>query len=151
MVSIAEAAALGGRLGMDPKLLADIFNSSSARCWTSDSYHPVPVRDLRHIYTLCNISQAEIQSFLQRSLLASNDGVLRSIQGVMADVPASKGYKDGFATRLMIKDLGLAISAAEHAGSATPMANEVLKLYQKVGLVEIACRALMRIIPFAQI
>ncbi|EIE21974.1 3-hydroxyisobutyrate dehydrogenase-like protein, partial [Coccomyxa subellipsoidea C-169] len=94
MVSIAEAAALGGRLGMDPKLLADIFNSSSARCWTSDSYHPVP--------------------------------------GVMADVPASKGYKDGFATRLMIKDLGLAISAAEHAGSATPMANEVLKLYQKV-------------------
>ena len=44
MASIAEAAALGGRLGLDPRVLSDIFNSSSARCWSSDSYHPVPVR-----------------------------------------------------------------------------------------------------------
>ena len=51
----------------------------------------------------------------------------------MLNVPASRGYKDGFATRHMIKDLGLAISAAEHAGSlVTPMAREVLKMYQKV-------------------
>jgi 3-hydroxyisobutyrate dehydrogenase-like beta-hydroxyacid dehydrogenase len=55
------------------------------------------------------------------------------MQGVMLNVPASRGYKDGFATRHMIKDLGLAISAAEHAGSlVTPMAREVLKMYQKV-------------------
>ena len=44
MASVAEAAALGRRLGLDQKVLADIFNSSSARCWSSDSYHPVPVR-----------------------------------------------------------------------------------------------------------
>lgn len=51
----------------------------------------------------------------------------------MLNVPASRGYKDGFATRHMIKDLGLAISAAEHSGSlVTPMAREVLKMYQKV-------------------
>lgn len=53
-------------------------------------------------------------------------------QGVMPEVPASRHYKDGFATRHMIKDLGLAMSAAEHAGSATPMAKEAVKLYQKV-------------------
>ena len=55
MASIAEAAALGGRLGMDSKLLADIFNSSSARCWTSDTYHPVPVR-AHATLTLCLMS-----------------------------------------------------------------------------------------------
>lgn len=49
MASIAEASALGRRWGLDPKLLADIFNSSSARCWSSESYNPVPVR----ISTLC--------------------------------------------------------------------------------------------------
>jgi len=57
------------------------------------------------------------------------------MQGVMPDVPASRGYKDGFATRHMIKDLGLAISAAEHTGSPIPMASEALKLYQKVTAV----------------
>jgi len=30
------------RLGLDPKLLAGIFNTSTARCWSSDSYNPVP-------------------------------------------------------------------------------------------------------------
>jgi len=29
-------------LGMDAKLLASIFNSSTARCWSSDTYNPVP-------------------------------------------------------------------------------------------------------------
>ena len=33
---------LGMRLGLDPKLLAGIFNTSTARCWSSDSYNPVP-------------------------------------------------------------------------------------------------------------
>lgn len=45
MASIAEASALGMRLGLSATTLADIFNSSSARCWSSDSYHPVPVSD----------------------------------------------------------------------------------------------------------
>lgn len=30
------------RLGLDPKLLAKILNMSSGRCWSSDSYNPVP-------------------------------------------------------------------------------------------------------------
>ena len=43
MASIAEASAAGRRLGLDPKVLADVFNSSSARCWSSEAYNPVPV------------------------------------------------------------------------------------------------------------
>jgi 3-hydroxyisobutyrate dehydrogenase len=33
---------LGVKLGLDPKILAGIFNTSSARCWSSDTYNPVP-------------------------------------------------------------------------------------------------------------
>lgn len=33
---------LGTKLGMDAKLLASIFNTSTARCWSSDTYNPVP-------------------------------------------------------------------------------------------------------------
>ena len=61
----------------------------------------------------------------------------------MPDVPASREYKEGFATRHMIKDLGLAMSAAEHAGSATPMAREALKLYEKVRKGTITSRTLL--------
>lgn len=30
------------RLGLDSKLLAKILNMSSGRCWSSDTYNPVP-------------------------------------------------------------------------------------------------------------
>jgi 3-hydroxyisobutyrate dehydrogenase len=42
MIGTSEAMNLGTQLGMDPKILAGIFNTSTARCWSSDSYNPVP-------------------------------------------------------------------------------------------------------------
>lgn len=42
MVGTCEAMALGVRLGMDPKTLAGVMNTSTARCWSSDTYNPVP-------------------------------------------------------------------------------------------------------------
>lgn len=42
MIGISEAMNLGIKLGMDPKLLAQIFNTSTSRCWSSDAYNPVP-------------------------------------------------------------------------------------------------------------
>ncbi|XP_049606564.1 3-hydroxyisobutyrate dehydrogenase a isoform X1 [Syngnathus scovelli] len=42
MIGTAETMNLGIRLGLDPKLLAKILNMSSGRCWSSDSYNPVP-------------------------------------------------------------------------------------------------------------
>nr|XP_033786663.1 3-hydroxyisobutyrate dehydrogenase, mitochondrial [Geotrypetes seraphini] len=42
MIGTAEAMNLGIRLGLDPKLLAQILNMSSGRCWSSDTYNPVP-------------------------------------------------------------------------------------------------------------
>jgi 3-hydroxyisobutyrate dehydrogenase len=42
MVGVAEAMNLGAALGIDPKVLAGIVNTSSGRCWSSDTYNPYP-------------------------------------------------------------------------------------------------------------
>ncbi|OQV18829.1 3-hydroxyisobutyrate dehydrogenase, mitochondrial [Hypsibius exemplaris] len=42
MVGVAETMNLGTRLGLDSKVLAGIINTSSGRCWSSDTYNPVP-------------------------------------------------------------------------------------------------------------
>jgi 3-hydroxyisobutyrate dehydrogenase len=42
MIGVAEAMSLGVALGIDPKVLAGIINTSSGRCWSSDTYNPYP-------------------------------------------------------------------------------------------------------------
>ncbi|CAD7699202.1 unnamed protein product, partial [Ostreobium quekettii] len=42
MIGVAEGMNLGARLGVDPITLAAVINSSSARCWSSETYNPVP-------------------------------------------------------------------------------------------------------------
>lgn len=42
MAGVAEALALGQRLGLDLRTLTDVFNGATARCWSSDTYNPVP-------------------------------------------------------------------------------------------------------------
>jgi 3-hydroxyisobutyrate dehydrogenase len=42
MIGVSEAMTLGVALGMDPKVLANVINSSSGRCWSSDTYNPFP-------------------------------------------------------------------------------------------------------------
>jgi len=42
MVGTSEALNLGVKLGMDPKILSTIINSSSGRSWSCDTYNPVP-------------------------------------------------------------------------------------------------------------
>ncbi|KAJ2315281.1 hypothetical protein IWW51_000720 [Coemansia sp. RSA 2702] len=75
MIGTAEAMNLGMRLGLDPKVLASIINTSSGRCWSSDTANPVP--------------------------------------DVIATAPSTNGYRGGFKTRLMHKDLGLVSNAAK--------------------------------------
>lgn len=40
-VVVAEAMLLGQRLGLDPKILASVINSSTGRCWASEVNNPV--------------------------------------------------------------------------------------------------------------
>ncbi|CAK9271602.1 unnamed protein product [Sphagnum jensenii] len=94
MAGVSEALALGQRLGIDAHTLSNIFNSSSARCWSSDTYNPVP--------------------------------------GVMSGVPASRNYQGGFSCHLMVKDVGLAMAAADESGSSVPLGLQVFDMYTAV-------------------
>ena len=42
MIATAEGMTLAANLGMDPKVFAAIVNTSSGRCWSSDTYNPYP-------------------------------------------------------------------------------------------------------------
>ncbi len=52
------------------------------------------------------------------------------LPGVGPDSPADRDYKGGFATALMLKDLKLAVEAAQGADAAVPMGASAMALYQ---------------------
>ena len=53
------------------------------------------------------------------------------VPGVGPETPADRGYEGGFAAALMLKDLKLAMEAAEEAGAYTPMGGEAQELYER--------------------
>jgi 3-hydroxyisobutyrate dehydrogenase len=52
------------------------------------------------------------------------------LPGVGVESPADKGYQGGFATALMLKDLRLAMEAAETSGASTPLGKHASELYE---------------------
>lgn len=66
---------MGKKLGMNETILADIMKVSTSRCWSVDTYNPIP--------------------------------------NYIPNTPSCRNYDGGFACDLMLKDLGLAIEAAE--------------------------------------
>ena len=52
------------------------------------------------------------------------------VPGLVPTSPANNGFKPGFATALMLKDLMLAQEAARGVGASTPMGAEAAQLYQ---------------------
>lgn len=68
--------------------------------------------------------------------------------GVMENVPAARNYQGGFMTRLMVKDLGLAMALAEHAHSAVPMgalARNLFNLHAANGEGELDFSSIVRL------
>jgi 3-hydroxyisobutyrate dehydrogenase len=53
------------------------------------------------------------------------------VPGVGPETPADRNYEGGFAAALMLKDLKLAMEAADEAGAYTPMGGEAEELYQR--------------------
>jgi len=51
--------------------------------------------------------------------------------GVGPETPADREYEGGFAAALMLKDLKLAMAAAQETGAYTPMGGEAEELYQR--------------------
>ena len=53
------------------------------------------------------------------------------VPGVGPETPADREYEGGFAAALMLKDLRLAMDAAQNADAYTPMGGEAEELYQR--------------------
>jgi 3-hydroxyisobutyrate dehydrogenase len=53
------------------------------------------------------------------------------IPGVGPETPADRDYEGGFATALMLKDMKLAMEAAQSVGAYVPMGGEAEELYQR--------------------
>ncbi|PTQ09440.1 3-hydroxyisobutyrate dehydrogenase [Sphingomonas oleivorans] len=52
------------------------------------------------------------------------------VPGVGPETPADRGYEGGFATALMLKDLKLAMEAAQDVDASVPMGGQAESLYQ---------------------
>jgi 3-hydroxyisobutyrate dehydrogenase len=53
------------------------------------------------------------------------------VPGVGPETPADRGYEGGFAAALMLKDLKLAMEAAQESGAYTPIGGEAQELYER--------------------
>lgn len=96
MVGICEALNLGEGLGVDPNVLSNVMNTSTAKCWSSQVNNPHP--------------------------------------DVATTTPAAHNYKGGFGTNLMLKDLNLAVSAADDNQVAVPLGLTAKELYKQASL-----------------
>ncbi|CEO99437.1 3-hydroxyisobutyrate dehydrogenase [Plasmodiophora brassicae] len=92
MIGVSEGMNLGIQMGIDPQVLANVINTSTGRCWSSDTYNPVP--------------------------------------GIIKGVPSSNDYKGGFGCALMLKDLRLALQAAQEVNAETPLATKSCDVYE---------------------
>jgi len=77
----------------------------------------------------------DLQTFFDISSKASGQSWSMTsyapVPGVGPDTPADHDYEGGFAAALMLKDLKLAMEAAQSAGAYTPMGAEAEELYQR--------------------
>jgi len=77
----------------------------------------------------------DLQTFFDISSKASGQSWSMTsycpVPGVGPETPADRDYEGGFAAALMLKDLKLAMEAAEEAGAYTPMGGEAEDLYQR--------------------
>ena len=97
MAGICEAMNLGEALGVDPIVLADVMNASTAKCWSCEVNNPNPE--------------------------------VAKVKGMTA---AAKNYEGGFASKLMLKDIGLAMEAAQDEGIAVPVGSLTKELYRLI-------------------
>src|SRR5881394_2676407 len=77
--------------------------------------------DLRTFYDIS--SKASGQSWSMTSYCP--------VPGVGPETPADRDYQGGFAAALMLKDLKLALEAAQSVDAYTPMGGEAEELYQR--------------------
>lgn len=100
----SEAMLLGKRLGVDPQVLADIINSSTGRCWSSEVSFTSSTEK--------RIQVPEATAYTSKQV----NHPCPEVKAGEASPPAHRDYEGGFVTKLAHKDLALAVKAAEQAG-----------------------------------
>lgn len=70
------------------------------------------------------------------------------VPGVGPATPADNDYQGGFATALMLKDLRLAVAAAEDAGAPVPMGAKARELYEALAAAGEGARDFSAMLPF---
>ncbi|KAG7342305.1 3-hydroxyisobutyrate dehydrogenase [Nitzschia inconspicua] len=98
MAGICEAMNLGEALGVDPNILSEVMNTSTAKSWSCEVNNPHP--------TVAAATKS----------------------------PASKDYQGGFSTKLMLKDLQLAVGAGRNNQVALPIGCAISELYNMADL-----------------
>jgi len=99
-VVVAEAMLLGQRLGLDPKVLASVINSSTGRCWASEVNNPV------------------------KDAIEVPEG--------QAGPPVQRKYEGGFASSLMLKDMGLATESGKMLNVRLPLGEKGEEVYAEM-------------------
>lgn len=86
MIAVAEGMNLGVKLGMDPKKLAEIVNTSSGYCWSSQKYNPCP-GVMPNIPASNNYEGGFLVDLMKKDLTLANDAANTS------GVPTPLGQK----------------------------------------------------------
>lgn len=93
MIAMAEAFLLGKKMGLEPKIMTEIFKTTTAKCWSNEVGNPYP--------------------------------------DAVPTAPSSRQYQGGFASALMLKDLKLALQAAEGAQQDAGCIQRAVDLYSE--------------------
>ncbi|SCV67195.1 BQ2448_5841 [Microbotryum intermedium] len=118
MAGTAEAMLLGQSLGLAPDLLASILNTSVS----CSEGHWFVTRT--RLICVCLMSDPQTGKCWASEINNPAPGALPKLKP-----PADRGYQGGFLSKLMAKDLNLAIAASKTTGTPLPVGGLTATLY----------------------
>lgn len=129
------------RLGMEPKILASIINTSSGKCWASEINNPVPgaiekspsnedYQVQKHLQCLSAKRVYQPNCINAQSLRTVN--IMRLIHYVDIIIAFDLYMQKGFKANLLLKDMNLGKSLADSYRTPMLLTRETVELYKQV-------------------
>ncbi|KAF4723339.1 hypothetical protein FOZ62_029778 [Perkinsus olseni] len=94
MLGVAEGFRLAKTLGVDPKVFAQIVNASTGRCWSSDTYNPVPGVMDKDVPS----NRGYAGGFVVDLMVKDLDLAKAAAEGCGAEVPVAKFAREVYAS-----------------------------------------------------
>lgn len=116
-VVVGEAMLLGERLGLEPRVLAEVINNSTGRCWASEVNNPVPGA----LVDKAPVCERDYEGGFATLLMLK---VRRGLAAVVSDLMAIS-ETDG-----ALQDLGLASGAGLETGTKLPLGERAQEIYR---------------------